>query len=527
MKYRPFTIEHFSRYCANIQLDTGDEWIVEDFQAEIVEPLFVGGTSGLHGTGVKETWAVVPEGNAKTTLIAGISLYFCDYTPLPWIPIAAASRQQAEIVAKQAYAMIRQSPYMLSRFRIYEGYRRIIPIRADHPGRGSHGVEVYAADVQTADGVIPTLALVDEGHRLPNMGIYRLWRGKLRKRKGQIVLTSTAGTPGSEFEEMREANKTGARQRIVITPAHTRYEGSNYVMNEWMVRRAADVTNPERVKEANPLEAITANDFAEDLDSPTLDLGDFKRLKCNIPSRSQNSAISEQEWDGALAAMEVPLGSHIDLGCDVAWKHDTFAIVPAAVIGSKTIELRDKKTGRKRKVQRKVKLLGAPQILTPPRDGSTLHPDMVKEAFDVFLGNFMVDTVVMDMGRAEDIAAWLEDERGVKVIDWSQGNPQAAKDYEAFMRGLRDGTTRHTGDEGLRTHAMHAIRRALPADKSRFDRPSQSRASKKQDERVIDALTAAAMVNCYLDDPPDAAANPFAGHGGGPDSPFRIQTLRA
>jgi hypothetical protein len=63
------------------------------------------------------------------------------------------------------------------------------------------------------------------------------------------------------------------------------------------------------------------------------------------------------------------------------------------------------------------------------------------------------------------------------------------------MDGLRNGTVKHTGDPGLRSHVLHAIARRLPGGDRRFDRPAQSRrAVGEQDRRVIDALTAAAMV---------------------------------
>jgi hypothetical protein len=108
----------------------------------------------------------------------------------------------------------------------------------------------------------------------------------------------------------------------------------------------------------------------------------------------------------------------------------------------------------------------------------------------------------MDMTRAEDIAAWIEDELRVTVIDRAQTNVLACEDYEAFMRGLRVGTLRHTGDPGLRRHAMNAIARTLPGGRRKFDRPSTSRTASKQDVRVIDALVAAAMVNQYAETPP-------------------------
>jgi hypothetical protein len=47
----------------------------------------------------------------------------------------------------------------------------------------------------------------------------------------------------------------------------------------------------------------------------------------------------------------------------------------------------------------------------------------------------------------------------------------------------------------LREHIMNAIARKLPGDNYRFDRQTPSRAEAEQDHRVIDGLTAAAMVN--------------------------------
>jgi phage terminase large subunit-like protein len=142
------------------------------------------------------------------------------------------------------------------------------------------------------------------------------------------------------------------------------------------------------------------------------------------------------------------------------------------------------------------RLLGDPKVLVPPRDGSSLHPDEIKEAFLELASDFRIETVVMDMHRAEDIAAWVEDELGVRVIDHAQGQTRThVQDFEAFMEGLRNGTVKHTGDRDLRAHVLNAVARRLPGGDHRFDRPSAVRGNANaQDRRVIDALTAAAMV---------------------------------
>jgi phage terminase large subunit-like protein len=124
-----------------------------------------------------------------------------------------------------------------------------------------------------------------------------------------------------------------------------------------------------------------------------------------------------------------------------------------------------------------------------------MHPDVIKDALIELAAEYRVETVVMDMSRAEDIAAWIEDELGVTVIDRDQGNKFATADYEAVMDGLRNGTLKHTGDRALRSHVMNAVARRLPGGDYRFDRPTSTRSNARaQDRRVIDALTAAGMV---------------------------------
>jgi hypothetical protein len=207
-----------------------------------------------------------------------------------------------------------------------------------------------------------------------------------------------------------------------------------------------------------------------------MDLGDWKRLKCNRPTRAVTSAITDKEWDDAQVAEEIPAGADVDVGLDVAFKWDTTALVPLFQ-------------------GPKYRLLGPATVLVPPRDGSSMHPDVIKDAAMELVSAFQVRTFVMDMERAADIAAWIEDEIGVTVIDRGQSNKHAVADYNAFMDGLRNGTLKHTGCPMLRAHVLHAIARKLPGGDYRFDRPSTVRQNvRAQDRRVIDALSAAGFV---------------------------------
>jgi phage terminase large subunit-like protein len=403
-----------------------------------------------------------------------LALYGADFSSGPWIPVGAASSKQARILHDQAGEFVRKTPGLEKRFRVFDGYLKIAS-RVN----GGRGIEIFAADPKTGDGVIPyPYAIIDEGHRQADMRLYRLWKGKLRKRGGQILMLSTAGEPETPFENTRDKIRRRGKDRK-RTESFQRIATASLVMHEFMVPSDDACSDMAEVAKANPLSMIDEKELRDEYESDTFDLGDWKRLKCNRATRAAETAITDKEWDDAQTEEKIPAGAEIDLGIDVAWKWDTTAIDPLWVDGGEMV-------------------LGDPIILVPPRDNSSLHPDEIKDALLTLISDYKVDTVVMDMSKAEDIAAWIEDELGLRVIDRGQSNQFACADYEAFMDALRNGTLKHTGNQDLRTHVLNAIARRLPGGDHRFDRPVASRGSARaQDRRVIDGLTSAGMVVEY------------------------------
>lgn len=463
MPLEPFTVEHFEAYCRLLVFDDGESRPPEDWQLEIAGDVF---------KGYREVWEIVPEGNGKSTSLAQLALYGADYSQSPWIPVGAASAKQARIIYDQAAGFVERTDGMAERFQCFGGYKLIRSLR-----NGGIGIEVFAADVKTGDGVIPyPYALLDELHRQDDLRLYRLWKGKLRKRGGQLLAISTAGEPETPFENARDEIRRRATAKE-YDGSHLRAEGPGIVLHEWMVPSDEECLDMAAVKAANPLSGITQATLAEDFASLTMDLGDWKRLKCNRPTRSVQTAITDREWDDAQVEDEIPAGAEILVGMDVAFKWDCTALVPLWK-------------------GPKYKLLDGSRIITPPRDGSSLHPDVIKDALLELADVYRVTTVVMDMHRAEDIAAWIEDELGVAVIDHAHGQTRThVQDYEAFMNELRNGQLKHSGDPDLRAHVLNAIARRLPGGDYRFDRPSVVRGTARaQDRRVIDGVTAAAMV---------------------------------
>lgn len=465
----PFTVEHFRVYAGVAILDNGEPFVLRDFQEEIAEDIFAG---------FQESWLVLPEGSGKTTFLALLGLYFGDYTPSAMIPIAASSREQAEIMYRQAEGLVHRSPELKPRFRAYDGYRRIKCLRTD--GR----IQVYAADDRTGDGIIPGgLALVDELHRHRDLKLYRTWRGKLEKRGAQMVTISTAGEPGGEFEETRSRIKKTARDVSTSRQGcHTRAAGEDIVLHDFAVPSAKQAEDMDVVALANPRPEVTPEVLRKKRESPTMTREHWLRFVCNIATSMDGNGILPEDWDALYEQDLAPNSEAEGFGwLDLGWKIDSTAV---GVILWEDLERR---------------VVPAPKVLEAPVDES----DVVEAILDFAeayprLSGFVYDPnagaqqMVQLLEKGEH---FLQAERGLgplTFIEHSQDNAPMALAATRLDEAVRNGWIVHDGDRKLRGHVLNAVRRVTAAQKYRFDRPSDAKGEKRR-RYPIDALTGLLM----------------------------------
>src|SRR5215467_3692406 len=192
---------------------------LEDFQRVMLGDYFAGAT---------ETLVLLPKKNGKSTLLGALALFHLVVTLDAECVIGAASRDQATILYDQAAGFVRRSPALAARVNVKRGYREIRS--AKDAGR----IRVLAADVDTADGVIPTLALVDELHRHKSAGLYGVFRDGLGPREGRMVTISTAGDSQvsplglmrTEAYSLPDVMRDGRHLRAISKDA-------SYAMHEW------------------------------------------------------------------------------------------------------------------------------------------------------------------------------------------------------------------------------------------------------------------------------------------------------
>jgi phage terminase large subunit-like protein len=292
----PFTVSHFAEWASHLVLDNGEAWEVERFQADFARDVF---------SGYVENWLVIPEGNAKTTLAAGLILYHIEFEPNAVVVVAASSREQAQWLYLAAAGFVQRSG--LTQFKCQEGYRRI---RCD---RMNSRIQIFAADDRTGDGAIFTLAVLEELHRHRDLRLYRTWRGKTAKRGGQVIAISTAGEPGGEFEQARRRMKEAATT-VKGRRGFVRAASKTTVIHDYSLAEGRSPDSMRDVKAANPLRAVTTEVLKEKHGSPSHRKGHWLRFVCGV-SAILEGWVTREEWDrGAVELGTVREGESVWVG---------------------------------------------------------------------------------------------------------------------------------------------------------------------------------------------------------------------
>jgi phage terminase large subunit-like protein len=136
-----------------------------------------------------------PKKNGKTFLVGGCPIYHLvaedTIEERPEAYGAAATVSQASLVFKSAAALIDANPALRNLLRVYPSSKKIVL----RDGRGFY--QVLSSDGNGADGIEPSLALIDEVHRWTTAKAQTLWdviwKGMISRPEPLGIETTTAG----------------------------------------------------------------------------------------------------------------------------------------------------------------------------------------------------------------------------------------------------------------------------------------------------------------------------------------------
>ena len=417
------TLEQFAGFCEQLTLDNGQPLMLEPFQREFLAPYF---------EGARELLVIQPKKAGKTTTIAALALFHCLMVRGAECVVAAASRDQAGILLRQAKGFIDRSEKLARWLHVKD--REIVT--DDKRGR----IRILAADADTADGIIPTLAIVDELHRAKSADVYGIFRDGLGARNGQMVTISTAGdSEASVLGELRA--KVLRLPGIHTQDRHTvaRSASGDFVFHEWSLSRDDDVDDLEVVKLANPASWQTLDELRRRHDSPSTLPWQWLRFACGIWTSSEAWWLTGEQWAQAERQDQIRPGERVTLGFDGSRTGDATALV-ACRLSDGLLEL--------------VRVWEAPQSTAEWRVPGGEVDAAVAAAFERFeVARMYCDPPLWQ----SEIEGW-EREFGSAVRGWGTNRPTAMK------RRRRALPHRPLGgrDDARRGRDAHAARAELP-----------------------------------------------------------------
>jgi phage terminase large subunit-like protein len=412
------------RFCAALELEQGGSMRLEHFQRRALGDYF---------SGARETLVLLSKKNGKTTLLAALAIYHLLTTPDAECVIAAASREQAMILFDAAVGFIRRSPGLARRLKPQGGYRQIRNLR------DSGRIRVLAADVDTADGVRPTLALVDELHRHRSAALYGVFRDGLGPRDGQMITISTAGEhEASPLGQMRSAARQLADSHRRGAYLHARSDDGAFALHEWALADTDDVHDMRTVKRANPASWQTLELLRERHDSPSTLPWQWGRFACGLWMSAEAWWLDPDAWRDAAVEDRIQQGDRVALGFDGARTGDATALVACRLTDG---------------------LLEPLGVWEDPQDGRDweVPAGEVDAALAQAMERYRVVRGYFDPPLWQtEIDGWAQEYGEPLVMRYATKRGRMMDAVERFRTDLAAGRLRHVGDETLSRHALNA-----------------------------------------------------------------------
>lgn len=245
----------------------------------------------------KMVFCEVPKKNGKSTVCAGLGMYFAvaDKEQGAEVYFAANSRDQARKVFEPALKIGKSSPIINSICTFHDHIMRI-----NHPASNSF-ISAITADADTNEGHDFHALIIDEVHVMTNRDYWAaLQKGGIARRQPMIWMITTAGddmeTVG--YDEYKFACKVRDGEVMAWHYLPVIYEIPREQQDDWK--------NPKLWKIANPSygDILTKDSFDEQVteaESKPSEISKFKRYRLNIWVQSSNPWLAIEYWDRCAA----------------------------------------------------------------------------------------------------------------------------------------------------------------------------------------------------------------------------------
>lgn len=430
----------------------------------------------------KRAGLIVPRKNGKTTQLGAFALYTAgpwDGEYRPTVILAAGSKDQAGELRDQTVAFI-EDPRAGSR----DLQALFVPRQVSVTCPSTGGViRRVAGDGKLNHSLNPHVVIADELHAWKTKRQRENWKALTTAQGARedplVVLITTEGEDEDDelydlLERVRGSDETETEVRHKAFTIY-RNRRAGLLIYRYGCPPDTPLDDMETIKLANPASWRTPERLTEDLADDLVDDNTKRRLYMGIRVAGAQRWISDEKWEQAIDAREIPDEVVVVVAADAARTRDTTAVGWAWV---------DPEDG--------VCVVGA--HVWACRPGVACHTFVP--------GNRLDNDDARDFVRDELMKRWSPrllffDERyfdtqandlsqdGMTVVEMHQGKPEMQAAWDEFYDELYTGkvpTVRHDGDRVLLSHVRAAKGRRTPRG---------WRVTKE--ERPIDALAAVVM----------------------------------
>jgi len=436
---------------------------------------------------------LLPKGNGKTLLFAGLAVFHLLVTRNAECFIGAADAEQAKTMYRFARHFVESEPEL-------EGLLKVSKAAREIQRRSDLGfIRVLASDSSKTGGkkhsYNPTLALIDELHAHDNDNLYSALRSATFKRNGLVVTISTAGhdeetsTLGIKRARMYGFEHSGGRvqRRMKIDRRGrcvkhkdgrltiARSPSGRTCMLEWACRKDDDLADMRVVKLANPASFVTIAGLEDAAES--LEPSDFARYRANVWAQADDARIKEKQWDACFEnGAEVEKGRPAFVIVDAARIRDTTACTLLQRREDGRVVPKSKVWALKPKDPRRPKP-AAHEYVTGDRIGQRRVRNYIRK---LIADGYDIAGVIYDPLYFDESAEILEEEDGLTIIPFPQHPQHTAPATERLLEVIDRQGIAHDGDSVLRSHVLAGATKPVGDGAERF--------SKGVSKKVIDAL---------------------------------------
>jgi phage terminase large subunit-like protein len=247
----------------------------------------------------RESLLYVPRKNGKTPWAAGLALFilFADSETGQQDYIAAADREQAGMLFRQAQGMVRQDPELESRCKIYGGNAAAGQSRSIVIEVKNSFLRIISADAKTKHGGTSHLVLVDELHAQPNRDLVDVLQTSMasaNRKQPLMVLITTADFNRPSICNEKHEYACKVRDGIINDQAFLPviYEAS--LESDWTDEKVWAAANPNLGVSVS-LDYLR-RECEKAKETPAYE-NTFKRLHLNIKTESDVRAIAMDKWN--------------------------------------------------------------------------------------------------------------------------------------------------------------------------------------------------------------------------------------